>query len=150
MEIICPLIHTRVRIQIPNTSDDDWKAFTRDYIINQCSRAMKDSFAWKTLMQLPISSGRKLELGWRSGNRLDWVWLRNSVEGQKRDWEVLYGLALQNVSIAFGLTYTFLTSTSWEMLFNWNCISQNTILRKLTLRMVCTSRSLRRSKAMLI
>lgn len=97
VEIICPLIHTRVRIQILETGEDDWKVFTRDFIIDQCSRAMNNSETWKTVMQLPISSGRKLELGWRLGTKLDWVWLKNSVEGLKRDWEVLYGLALQQV-----------------------------------------------------
>lgn len=29
---------------------------------------------------------------------LDWIWLGYDVEGQPRDWEVLYGLALARVS----------------------------------------------------
>lgn len=101
MEIICPLVSTRVKIGIPDTDEDAWKAFTRDYIVDQCSRAMKHSFTWNTVTQLPISTGRKLELAWRTGNILDWVWLRNNVEGEKRDWEVLYGLALQQVDVIF-------------------------------------------------
>lgn len=95
-EVVCPLVRTKIRVKIPSM-DEEWNVVTRDYIIDQCSRAMENSFAWKTVVQLPILNGRRLELGWRTGTRLDWVWLKDSVDGERRDWEVLYGVALQQV-----------------------------------------------------
>ena len=58
---------------------------------------LNHSFAWKTVIDLPVANGRKLELCWRFGLHLDWIWLHGDVNGNKRDWEVLYGLAMQNV-----------------------------------------------------
>lgn len=96
IEVSCPLVHSRVSIPIPETGED-WKVLTRDFIIDQCSQAMESSFAWQTVVQLPILSGRRLELCWRSDTKLDWVWLKDDVDGEKRDWEVLFGMALNYV-----------------------------------------------------
>ncbi|KAI5122450.1 hypothetical protein M0805_008762 [Coniferiporia weirii] len=95
-EVSCPLVHSRVSIPIPD-SGNGWKVLTRDYIIDQCSRALENSFAWRTVVQLPILNGRRLELCWRTNTKLDWVWLKDDVEGRKRDWEVLFGAALKYV-----------------------------------------------------
>ena len=77
---------------------DTWRSLTRDYIIDQCTQALEDSFAWQTVIQMPIVNGRKLELCWRTDTTLDWIWLRDDVDGNKRDWEALFGIALQMVS----------------------------------------------------
>lgn len=96
IEVSCPLVHSRVSIPIPDTGET-WTALTRDFIIDQCNRAMDGYFPWQTVIQLPILNGRKLELCWRSGTKLDWVWLKDDVDGLKRDWEVLFGMALNYV-----------------------------------------------------
>lgn len=58
---------------------------------------MDDSFAWQTVVQMPVMKGKKLELCWRADTTLDWVWLKEDVDGMKRDWEALFGIALQLV-----------------------------------------------------
>lgn len=58
---------------------------------------MDDSFAWQTVVQMPVMKGKKLELCWRTDTTLDWVWLKEDVDGMKRDWEALFGIALQLV-----------------------------------------------------
>lgn len=96
LEISCPLVNTRVRIPIPE-DENAWRILTRDYIIDQCTQAMGDSFAWQTIVQMPIVNGRRLELCWRTDTTLDWIWLKDDVDGLKRDWEALFGIALQLV-----------------------------------------------------
>ena len=96
-EVKCPLVHSRVSIPIPGEGEQ-WEAIGRDYIIDSCSDALDRSFAWKTVVELPLLTGRHLELCWRFGLNLDWIWLHDDVNGNKRDWEVLYGLAMQSVS----------------------------------------------------
>ena len=68
---------------------------------------------WDTLVEEPIRKGQRLELCWRSGSKLDWVWLEHDEEGRDRPWAVLWGVASANVSVAFccregGLLISFL------------------------------------------
>lgn len=42
-----------------------------------------------------------MELAWRRGAKLDWVWQPNDLHGRPRDWAVLYGLALNQVRLNF-------------------------------------------------
>ena len=99
IEVGCPLVHACVSMPIPEIRAG-WKFVTRDYVIDQCSRAMEGSFAWQTVIQLPILNGRRLELCWRSNSKLDWVWLKDDVNGKRRDWEVLFGMAMNYVCVS--------------------------------------------------
>ena len=74
---------------------------TRDYVIRQCTNVLENSFAWKTVIELPITRGKRLELCWKMDTKLDWVWLRDDVDGVRRDWEVLFGLVIQKVGALF-------------------------------------------------
>lgn len=38
-----------------------------------------------------------MELAWRVGAKLDWIWQLHDLQGRPRDWAVLYGLALNQV-----------------------------------------------------
>ena len=59
------------------------------------------------IMQKRLDYGSKLALCWRSNTVLDWIWLEYDVEGQMRDWEVVYGMALDYVSVYFGSLYLY-------------------------------------------
>ncbi|OCB84999.1 hypothetical protein A7U60_g7956 [Sanghuangporus baumii] len=96
IEISCPLVHARVTLPVPD-GGAGWREVTRDFVIDECSEAMEGSFAWQTVIQLPILNGRRLELCWRLDTRLDWVWLKNDVDGRKRDWEILFGAAISRL-----------------------------------------------------
>ncbi|KAF8208836.1 hypothetical protein K438DRAFT_1917210 [Mycena galopus ATCC 62051] len=50
---------------------------------------------WKELIELQLSEGKELELTWRLGTQLDWVWLDTDVLGDSRECAVLCGLAMQ-------------------------------------------------------
>ena len=96
IEVNCPLVHARVSIPIQETGAG-WKDVTRDYVIRQCTNVLENSFAWKTVIELPITRGKRLELCWKMDTKLDWVWLRDYVDGVRRDWDVLFGLVIQKV-----------------------------------------------------
>lgn len=48
-----------------------------------------------------MQEGKTLELAWRWGTNLDWVWLEDGIEEDEdnKGWNVLCGLALKQVSI---------------------------------------------------
>ncbi|KAJ7254353.1 Pleckstrin homology domain-containing protein [Mycena haematopus] len=50
---------------------------------------------WKDLIELQLSEGKQLELTWRLGTQLDWIWLDTDVLGEPRECAVLCGLAMQ-------------------------------------------------------
>jgi hypothetical protein len=49
---------------------------------------------WKFIVEKEMNDGKTLELAWRSGTNLDWVWLDD-----QNPWHVLYGYALKQVSV---------------------------------------------------
>lgn len=90
---------------------------------------MDDSFAWQTVVQMPVMKGKKLELCWRADTTLDWVWLKEDVDGMKRDWEALFGIALQLVRHNNRACQCKLSQIlfSRERQRKWNCELQTTI-----------------------
>ena len=104
IEVSCPLVHATVHMPVPD-GGADWRAVTRDFVIDECSQAMDGSFAWQTVIQMPLLNGRRLELCWKLDTKLDWVWLKDDVDGRKREWEVLFGAALNQVCSLFDSFY---------------------------------------------
>ncbi|QRW06517.1 nuclear pore complex protein [Ceratobasidium sp. AG-Ba] len=99
IDIHCPALGTRVRVDIPNldrgTSSDSWKRFTRSYLIEACGSSLRGLPDWDAMMESPVLRGSKLELAWRKESKLDWVWLEHDEQGKELDWQVLFGLALR-------------------------------------------------------
>ncbi|KAJ7156013.1 Pleckstrin homology domain-containing protein [Mycena crocata] len=93
LEIRNPSLGTRVRIEMPGIEAPEM--FTRDNIIALCMHSLRQVKDWKELIELELSQGKELELAWRLGTQLDWVWLDTDVLGESRESAVLYGLALQ-------------------------------------------------------
>jgi len=75
--------------------------FTRESVIENCRKQMSGIHDWDTLVEEPIRKGERLELCWRSGSKLDWVWLEQDEEGRDRPWAVLWGVASAHVSVTF-------------------------------------------------
>jgi len=83
------------------TGNEGWHTFTRDKVIENCRKQMSGIHDWDALVEEPIRKGERLELCWRSGSKLDWVWLEHDEEGRDRPWAVLWGVASIHVSVAF-------------------------------------------------
>ncbi|KIJ64487.1 hypothetical protein HYDPIDRAFT_111813, partial [Hydnomerulius pinastri MD-312] len=108
IEIRCPAIETRVKIDVPiidiiNT-DKAYDMFSRKNIIHLVQKSLLGSGSgssnatsrdWKHVVEHETQSGGKLALAWRFGAQLDWVWLEEDVEGNTRPWAVLSGLSFR-------------------------------------------------------
>lgn len=97
------MLDTVVRIDLP--AADDWDAayarFSRANVLAMCTRALRRTRDWDTLVERAIREGDcALALAWRSETKLDWVMEEEEgdLEGRKRSWAVLWGLAARNVS----------------------------------------------------
>ncbi|KAF8840746.1 hypothetical protein BDN67DRAFT_1002755 [Paxillus ammoniavirescens] len=108
IEICCPNIDTRVRIDVPvvdtTNFDKAYIMFSRKNIIELVHNSLLRSGhgssgaglrSWRYTIERELQAGRKLALAWRFGAQLDWVWQEEDVEGNARPWAVLLGLSLQ-------------------------------------------------------
>ncbi|KAJ7288432.1 Pleckstrin homology domain-containing protein [Mycena rebaudengoi] len=98
LEIRNPSLGTRVRIDLPDTYSPEM--FTRSNIIALCMRSLRAVKDWKELIELQLAEGKRMELAWRMGTQLDWVWLDTDVLDEPRASAVLCGLAMQQSSVA--------------------------------------------------
>ncbi|KDQ11404.1 hypothetical protein BOTBODRAFT_57377 [Botryobasidium botryosum FD-172 SS1] len=100
IEIRCPALGSRVRFEIPRfdpLGGEGYKMFSRDYVLGLCRDSLAGIPNWDVLIEEQLRNGGKLMLAWRKGTRLEWIWLDEDVNGNRRNWEVLYGLALREV-----------------------------------------------------
>ena len=107
IEIRCPTLDSRLKLDLPNLNSlilSEYGLFDRDTVVQLCEKSLKTVREWGWLVQRRIDEGLCLELAWRTGAKLDWVWQLYDLHGQPRDWAVLYGLALNQVS-SYALIY---------------------------------------------
>lgn len=72
--------------------------FNRENIIALCRKTLESYRDWEFIIEREIDRGKHIELCWRMETKLDWIWLDDDVEGKSREWAVLCGLALKQVS----------------------------------------------------
>ncbi|KAG8980386.1 hypothetical protein FRC05_006017 [Tulasnella sp. 425] len=91
VEVQCPELGTRVRLDVPESEDGDGcKVMNRKEIVEACRESLERLRSWDNLYADEIRKGRRLELCWRAGPNVEWIWRDEDVDGQKRDWNVLY------------------------------------------------------------
>ncbi|KAF9242584.1 Pleckstrin homology domain-containing protein [Melanogaster broomeanus] len=108
IEIRCPDISARVRIDIPvvNTInlDNAYDMFSRKNVVDLVQNSLlSDRHGpseaalrnWRYIIERELQAGGRLALAWRLEAQLDWVWKEEDVEGNARPWAVLSGLALR-------------------------------------------------------
>ncbi|KAF8895412.1 Pleckstrin homology domain-containing protein [Infundibulicybe gibba] len=99
IEICNPALNTKVRIDIPEVDpakgDEALSVFNRENVIELCTEALRSVGDWKTVIERQIDNGKNLELAWRVGSHVDWIWLSDDTEGRPRKWAVLCGLVLR-------------------------------------------------------
>jgi len=101
IEIRCPALDSRLKLDLPNLDTlllSDYGLFDRNAVVKLCEKSLKSLGEWEWLIQRRMNEGLSMELAWRMGANLDWVWQLNDLHGQPRDWAVLCGLALNQVS----------------------------------------------------
>ncbi|KAI0086533.1 hypothetical protein BDY19DRAFT_995822 [Irpex rosettiformis] len=98
VEVRCPTLDARLQIDIPRDSLTDeatYAVFTPSNIKDLCIHVLRQAADYNEVIGRVIRDGGSFELAWRMDIRLDWIWQPNDLFGNKRDWSVLYGLAIK-------------------------------------------------------
>ena len=99
IEVRSPVLDTRMKIDIPGNAD--YSIFSYDNLVALSMRTFSTIQDWDVIVQKRLAEGAHFELAWRLDTNLDWVWWHNDVYGNPRVWEVLAGLALNQVIYIF-------------------------------------------------
>ncbi|KAJ3910630.1 Pleckstrin homology domain-containing protein [Lentinula edodes] len=100
VEIRNPRLDSKLKIDMPNLdSSQIYKVFSRENLIALSVQSLRAVPDWKNVIERQLAEGDVLQLCWRQGSYLDWIWLNKDVDGRLRDWDVLCGLALKQTSI---------------------------------------------------
>lgn len=101
VEIRCPTLDTRVKIDIPGSDGVDirraYAIFDRANLISLCERWLRSTHDYHEVIERELSKGSRMELAWCFETYLDWVWQLEDVQEKPRQWAVLYGLAMKQV-----------------------------------------------------
>ncbi|KAJ3827599.1 Pleckstrin homology domain-containing protein [Lentinula raphanica] len=96
VEIRNPRLDSKLKIDMPNVDGaQTYRIFSRENLIALCVQSLRAVPDWKYLIERQLAEGDVLQLCWRQGSYLDWIWLNEDVEGRPRDWVVICGLALK-------------------------------------------------------
>ncbi|KAL4081076.1 Pleckstrin homology domain-containing protein [Scleroderma citrinum] len=106
IDISCPVIDTRLKLDLPVeyvvNLDGAYDMFSVQNIVNLVRQSMISAHGvssvasrnWAYLVEQQLQAGRRLELDWRLGSQIDWIWQTEDIQGNVRPWAVLCGLAL--------------------------------------------------------
>lgn len=103
-EVQVPALSTAVRLYLPEEavagSTELSEAFSKTRVIQACLDSLQESVDLSDLERQRNDEVLQLELAWRGeGAELDWVSDTTTIDGKPRDWAVLAGLALIQVSL---------------------------------------------------
>lgn len=100
----------RISIDVPQPEafsnyDKVYDVFSYKNIIDLVQRSLSSergsagpvSRSWKAFLERKLRAGKKLQLGWKHGGQLDWVWQEQDIDGNARPWSVPSGLSLRQV-----------------------------------------------------
>ncbi|KAJ3796632.1 Pleckstrin homology domain-containing protein [Lentinula aff. detonsa] len=100
VEIRNPRLDIKLKIDIPNVdSVQMYRIFSKENLVALSVQSLRAVPDWKYVIERQLTEGDVLQLCWRQGSYLDWIWLNDDVEERPRDWVVLCGLALRQTSI---------------------------------------------------
>lgn len=98
---------SRVKIDLPPSlalgDPRSIATMTRQNIIALCRNLLKNHQDWDLIVERQIQAGKHLELAWRMEAKLDWIWLDDDIDGKRRDFAVLCGLAMKQVTVSSSL-----------------------------------------------
>ena len=101
LDIQIPVLGTKISLDVPqhNSAGDhvDLQCLTSDRIIDLCENAIRGMPSYSSLLDEKMKRGERLALAWRHALNLEWAWLKQDIYHRTRDWEAVFGLALQQV-----------------------------------------------------
>lgn len=71
---------------------------SRHNVLESCQESLSGSHLYEKLIVPELERGRKLELCWRRGVNLEWIWVDEDIDGMPRDWAVVYFAGFREVS----------------------------------------------------
>jgi len=102
IDIKNPRLGLRVVFELPCFDPIDHtttlRMLNRRNIIALCMKSLESVPGWSDFVEYERQKGRVLQLAWRSGASVDWIWSDFNAEGEHREWSALCGLAFKNVS----------------------------------------------------
>jgi hypothetical protein len=96
LEVRSVSLDTRLNVDIPPELGGN---LTCDKVKELCIRVLEKVPEWSAVMEKEMLECRGLQLAWRLGTILDWIWLEQDAEGKRRDGAILVGSALMQVRI---------------------------------------------------
>jgi len=103
IDIRNPRLELRVVFELPCFDLIDHgtalRMLNRRDIIALCMKSLKSVPGWSDFIEHERQKGRTLQLAWRSGAHVDWIWNDFNAEGEHREWSALCGLAFKSVSL---------------------------------------------------
>lgn len=103
LEVKNPTLNATVSIDVPPADDNDYerilKTLSRQNVIDLSIIGLSSLPDWSSLIQLALLQGKRLELAWRIGTNLDWIWLETDIDEKVRNWAVLCGLVVKQVCL---------------------------------------------------
>ena len=88
-------------INVPPADGNDYErifnTLSRQNVIDLSILGFSSLPDWSSLIQLALVQGKRLELAWRIGTHLDWIWLETDIDEKVRNWAVLCGLVVKEV-----------------------------------------------------
>ena len=110
IDIYNPGLSTKVTIDTSDMEGSNtvslYSTFTRENIIKLCIDSLRNVPQWKYLMERQIQAGKSVQLAWRVGANLDWIWLEEDICGNYRNWSVLCGIAFKPVILDFSYSFS--------------------------------------------
>lgn len=110
IDIYNPRMNTKVTIDTSDVEESNtislYSTFTRENIIKLCIDSLRNVPEWKYLMERQIQLGKSVQLAWRVGANLDWIWLEEDICGNHRNWSVLCGIAFKQVILDFSYYFS--------------------------------------------
>lgn len=109
IDIHIPILGARITFPLDDTITVEGEpclgSLVKEKIFTDCREALSAVPEYQSLIAHEIEKGAHLGLAWRRGMKLDWVWLENDVNDVKRDWWILFGLVMKQVSTVLVLIF---------------------------------------------
>lgn len=127
VEIRNPRLDSKLKIDMPNLdSSQIYKVFSRENLIALSVQSLRAVPDWKNVIERQLAEGDVLQLCWRQGSYLDWIWLNKDVDGRLRDWDVLCGLALKQVCLQGWVASLSFCTSHYFISDEYSCASRTT------------------------
>ncbi|KAG8886651.1 hypothetical protein FRB97_000071 [Tulasnella sp. 331] len=96
IEVNVPQLGSRIRFDVPSSEflevTQGYKTINRSYILDTCRQEIGTE-DWRRI----CDDAGSVELCWRRNGNLEWIWLDRDVDGNPRDWSVIYPVGFRRL-----------------------------------------------------